>query len=84
MLRKPPFLAITKTWNGEIIQHLQWPECFSQTTHYTYVWWSGAKASSVTATGQTTGTSTYSYDANGYLYKLYDSGGTRTITYQNR
>jgi YD repeat-containing protein len=53
----------------------------TQTT-YDYHWWGSAKTATVTASGQTTGSSVYSYDAEGYLYKLEDTGANRKIFYQ--
>ncbi|WP_443751343.1 hypothetical protein [Asticcacaulis solisilvae] len=54
----------------------------STETTYSYAWWTSAKTATVTATGQTTGNSVYSYDGDGFLYELQDTGVNRKIFYQ--
>lgn len=50
---------------------------------YSYAWWAGAKSASMTVTGASTGTSTNTYDVNGYLTQVADTGVKRNVVYQN-
>ncbi|MBP2161596.1 MULTISPECIES: putative adhesin [Asticcacaulis] len=47
-----------------------------------YVWWNQAKSSTSSVSGPTSGTATYSYDANGNLSQVNDAGVSRVVTYQ--
>jgi len=51
-------------------------------TVYSYVWWNQAKSATVAVSGGSTGNATYSYDQNGNLASVNDSGVNRVITYQ--
>ncbi len=52
-------------------------------TTFNYVWWGSAKSYTTTIAGVTTGTATYTYDANGFLVNFNDTAVSRTIGYQN-
>jgi YD repeat-containing protein len=67
-------------YRGSDLQHLT--AAGTTNTSYSYTWWAGAKTANVTATGQTVGTSVYSYDGDGFLYELQDTGANRKIFYQ--